>query len=227
MNNSRQLHPFPVPRIFRFLLFIHTLKVSPMPLVNEKRPYSRISVSRALHKKDLIPDTAGKRAIPTHRCFSVRPDPNTIKMDESHRQPRDRLLLNIHAPGWWRPLLLTLRAWESMGSIRQGWWVFLRCNGRSLLHRGSGGVPQAISEGWTDWHLSQPLIKNHSGSQRHKPGSPQTWGRCKVIYFKPPSPALKPTSTSAFKLPTVSFHSRWLRRSNGGGHVIAFIPWQV
>lgn len=142
-----------------------------------------------------------------------------------HRQPGHRLLLNIRAQGWWRPLLLTLRAWESMDSIRQGWWVFLGCNGRSLLHRGSGGGPQAISEGWTDWHLSQSLIKNHPGS--HKPGSPQTWGRCKVIYFIPLSPALKPTSTSALKLPTVSFHSRWLQRSNRGGHVMVFIPWQV
>ncbi len=114
-------------------------------------------------------------------------------------------------------LILTLRAWESMGRIRQGWWVLLGCNGRSLLHRGSGGVPQAINKGWTDWHLSQSLIKNHSGSQRHQPGSPQTWGRCKVIYFNPLSPALKPTSTSALKLLTVSFHSRWLQRSNTRG----------
>lgn len=198
-----------------------------MPLANEKRPYSRISVYRVLHKKDLIPDMAGKRAIPTHRRLSIRPDPNTIKMDESHRQPRDRLLLNIRAGGQRGPLILTLRAWESMGRIRQGWWVLLGCNGRSLLHRGSGGVPQAISEGWTDWHLSQSLIKNHSGSQRYQPGSPQTRGRCKVIYFNPLSPALKPTSTSALKLLTVSFHSRWLQRSNTRGHVIAFILWQV
>lgn len=197
-----------------------------MPLAKEKRPYSRIWLYGALHKKDLILDMAGKRAIPTHRRLSIRPDPNTIKMDESHRQPRDRPLLNIRAAGRRRPLR-TLRAWESMGRIRQRWWVLLGCNGRSLLHRGSGGVPQAIGEGWTDWHLSQSLIKNHSGSQRHQPGSPQTRGRCKVIYFNPLSPASKPTSASALKLPTVSFHSRWLQRSNRRGHVIAFIPWQV
>lgn len=197
MNYSRRLHPFPVPR---FLLFISTLKVKPDAISEWKA--ALFSVYRALHKKDLIPDMAGKRAIPTHRRLSIRPDPNTIKMDESHCQPRDRLLLNIRA------FYPDSQSMGVNGQDQAGLMSVAGCNGRSLLHRGSGGVPQAINKGWTDWHLSQSLIKNHSGSQRHQPGSPQTWGRCKVIYFNPLSPALKPTSTSAFKLQTVSFHSR-------------------
>ncbi|CAM4551062.1 unnamed protein product [Leuciscus chuanchicus] len=78
MNNSRRLHPFPVPRIYA-------------------------SSYSSIHS---------------------RPDPNTIKMDERHRQPVHRLLLNIRAQGWWRPLLLTLRAWESMDSISQAKYLY-------------------------------------------------------------------------------------------------------